>query len=130
VVSHGVPRSVELLTVIGTVVVISVVVHGMTANPAAAWYARIVNRRSLGEERESTASGLFAGTAEVPRIAPDELAALLAGPDPPLVLDVRSRSEYARDRSKIPASLRVLPDQVEQWAQGQPKDRPLVLYCT
>jgi sodium/hydrogen antiporter len=130
VVSHGVPRGVELLTVIGTVVVISVIVHGMTANPAAAWYTRIVNRRSLGEERESTASGLFAGTAEVPRVTPEELAAVLSGPDPPILLDVRSRSEYARDRSRIPGSIRVLPDQVEQWAQGQSKDRPLVLYCT
>jgi sodium/hydrogen antiporter len=129
-VSHGVPRAVELLTVIGTVVVISIIAHGMTATPASAWYARIVSRRSLGEERESTASGLFQGNADVPRISPEELAAALTGPNPPMVLDVRSRSEFARDRSKIPGSIRVLPDQVEQWAQRQPKDQPLVLYCT
>ena len=89
-------------------------------------------RGTTAEERESTAAGLFEpAPLDVPRIAPAELAALLDGPEPPLVLDVRSRSNLARDPDAIPGSLRVLPDEVAEWAatQAGPR-RPIVTYCT
>ena len=83
------------------------------------------------EERESTAAGLFTrGEADVPVITPPELDRLLAGPSPPIVLDVRSRSSFERDGWRIPVSLRVLPDQIIEWAHEQPKDRSIVTYCT
>ena len=32
--------------------------------------------------------------------------------------------------ARIPGSVRVLPDQVTEWAAGQPRERPVVAYCT
>ena len=52
----------------------------------------------------------------------------LAAPDPPLVLDVRSRSEYHGEQ--IPGSVHVFPDELLGWAAGQPREREVVAYCT
>ena len=103
---NGVAEGEALLAMTGVVVITSVVLHGASATPVAAWYARLMARRTLPEERESTAAGLFGGKTaagdKVPRITPAELAAALAGDDPPVVLDVRSRSQYAQDAGQIP----------------------------
>ena len=83
------------------------------------------------EEREATASGLFQHEAsEVPRITPADLAARLAGTHPPIVLDVRTRSQYDRDDAQIPGSIRVLPDQVKEWAAPASREHSVVAYCT
>ncbi len=90
-------------------------------------------RETLAEEREGTVEGLFEQAPtpnEVARVAPEELARWLAGTDPPLVLDVRSRSEWARDRLQIPGSVRVLPDHIAEWAASRPDRPPIVTYCT
>jgi predicted sulfurtransferase len=123
---------------VGVVVTVSVVVHGATATPLSALYGRTVERMTLQEERESTAAGLFTHEEGAPRITPEELAERLEGPDPPLVLDVRTRSQYERDATQIPGSVRVPPDQVQDWAMryladhpdGEPHLRPIVTYCT
>ena len=92
---------------------------------------RAVAKETLAEERESTGAGLFRPSpGEVARITPEELAQQLAGPEPPVVLDVRSRSSYEHDRMQIPGSIRVPPDDVADWAAAQPNDRPIVTYCT
>jgi 3-mercaptopyruvate sulfurtransferase SseA len=112
-------------------VVVSVVAHGVTATPFSGWYARKVEQETLVEERASTAAELFTQRPDdVPRVTPAQLAERLAGPHPPLVLDVRSRSEYERDGVRIPGSVRVLPDQVTEWAADRLRDQPFVLYCT
>lgn len=130
-VSGGVPGAGQILTVAGVVVIISVILHGISAAPLAARYSRTVANQTLPEERESTAAGLYIHKpAEAPRIAVEELAEHLAGPNPPIILDVRSRSTYTRDPDQIPGSVRVLPDQAREWAAGQPKDREIVAYCT
>jgi rhodanese-related sulfurtransferase len=86
---------------------------------------------TLAEERESTAAGLFGDSeGDVPRITTEELSRLMESPEPPVVLDVRSRSSFERDRAQIPGSVRVLPDQVVEWASGQPRDWLIVAYCT
>ncbi|MHB1007309.1 MAG: rhodanese-like domain-containing protein [Chloroflexota bacterium] len=88
-------------------------------------------RKTLAEEREGTASGLFRRPAtEVPRIGPRQLADRLEGDDPPLVLEVRSRSSYEQDQARIPGSVRVPPDEVDAWGQTRPRDRAIVTYCT
>jgi rhodanese-related sulfurtransferase len=46
-----------------------------------------------------------------------------------VVLDVRSRSEHARDGVRIPGSIRILPAQVSEWAADRLRDQPYVLYC-
>lgn len=130
----GVPGSEVVLAVTGVVVLVSVVAHGASAAPLAARYGRRVAAETLGEERVSTASGLFvqrgADPDAVPRVSPEELARLLGGPEPPVVVDVRSRSQYERDGVRIPGSVRARPDAVAEWAAGQRRDEAYVLYCT
>ena len=131
VVQAGVAQSDVLFAAVGVVVLASVAIHGATAVPSTAWYGRRAKRETLAEERESTAAGLFGGNGgDVPYVTTEELTARLAGPAPPLVLDVRSRSDYERDRSRIPGSLRVLPDQVSEWAADRPRDGSIVAYCS
>ncbi|MBI3969716.1 MAG: cation:proton antiporter [Chloroflexi bacterium] len=122
VVINGVPGGERLLSIVGVVVLFSVVVHGMTATPLGAWYARKLARETLPEERQSGAAGLLLPAHDpeaVPRITPVELARRLEGPEPPLVMDVRTRSQYDRDEGQIPGSVRVLPDEVANWAARQ-----------
>lgn len=131
VVQGDVPGSDLLLALTGLVVLVSVVAHGASATPLSAWYGRKVATETLEEERVSTATGLFEPEADsVERISPADLAAELAGDRPPIVVDVRSRSQYERDGVRIPGSIRVLPDSVPEWAASALKDRPYVLYCT
>lgn len=121
-----------LLAVVGVVVMASVVAHGVSATPVSAAYGRYVARRTTEEERARSASDLFGGAepVEAPRVGPDELAAMLRGPDPPVVVDVRTRSAYAADPVTIPGAVRVTPDRVAEWAAGRLHHHPVVLYCT
>jgi NhaP-type Na+/H+ or K+/H+ antiporter len=130
-VERDVPGSEWVLAVTGVVVVLSVVAHGVSAAPTAAWYARSLAAESLDEEREATAAGLFKQAAgDAPRISVSELAARLAGPEPPIVLDVRTRSEYEKDKAQIPGSIRVAVDRIPEWAADRARDRSIVAYCT
>ena len=61
---------------------------------------------------------------------PQRMHARIAGPEPPLVLDVRSRSDYLHSDTRIPGSVRVLPDQVAEWADDQQRKRAVVAVCT
>lgn len=131
VVAGGVPEGEFLLAVTGMVVVVSVVFHGSSATPLSAWYGRKVAEEVLVEERYGTATGLFEQQEQTSdRISPAELAAMMAGGEPPVVVDVRTRSQHDREAVQIPGSIRVLPDSVPEWASEQLKDRPYVLYCT
>jgi NhaP-type Na+/H+ or K+/H+ antiporter len=133
VVQASVPRAEYLLAVTGVVVVTSVIAHGVTATPLSAVYGRHVAQAAstLNEERESTFTGLFdPAPDEVDRITPEQLAELMKSDNPPLILDVRSRAHYERDDGQIPGSIRVLPDQIGDWAEDKPTDRQIVAYCT
>jgi NhaP-type Na+/H+ or K+/H+ antiporter len=133
VVQGGAPDAEKIMAVTGLVVVVSVLAHGVTATPLSSLYARRVAaaQQTLAEERESSFVGLFEPDAnEIQRISPEELAVQLAGENPPLVLDVRSRAHFESDAGQIPGSVRVLPDQIEDWASTAPKGRPMVAYCT
>jgi NhaP-type Na+/H+ or K+/H+ antiporter len=139
VVQNGVTNAEFLLAVTGIVVTVSVVMHGASATPLSILYGRAVERRTLQEEREGTAAGLFEGPAgETPRIKPEELAEQLEGTNPPVVLDVRTRSQYERDKTQIPGSVRVPTARIEDWAKrliaenpdGEPFLRPVATYCT
>jgi NhaP-type Na+/H+ or K+/H+ antiporter len=132
VVEEGVADSREVFALVGLVVLVSVYVHGASATPLAAWYGRRVDRSMHPEERESLADGVLArvSVGDAPRIDAAELRALLDGDAPPVVVDVRSRSGYARDPVRIPGAQRVRPDEVSDWARQQELDRLVVLYCT
>ena len=133
IVEANLPDSVRLLTITGIVVLVSTLLHGVTASPVSAWYGERVAhaRRTSGEEREGTAAGLFQGEADaVPRVSVAELAAQLASDSPPIVLDVRSRAQHDADEGQIPGSVRVLPDHIQEWATKAMPSRPVVAYCT
>lgn len=130
-----VPGAEGLLAVTGVVVIVSVLAHGISATPLAAWYGRRVAQATstLAEERVSDFPDLFDAEREAtaaPRITPQALAAQLAGPNPPLIIDVRARAAHAAAAGQIPGSIRVLPDQIDNWAATQGPTRPVVTYCT
>ena len=131
VVNAGITGSELLLATVGVVVLASVLLHGATAVPVSARYGRKAAEETLSEEREGTVAGLLSHQdAPVRRITPQELNQLLEEPNPPLVLDVRSRSSYERDEAQIPGSIRVLPDEVTEWATSNSTIRLIVAYCT
>lgn len=98
VVHAGVPGAELLLATAGMVVLASVAIHGATAIPSSAWYERRVLASTHAEERESTVVGLLGGDrGQAPVVTPLQLDQMLRGPDPPIVLDVRSRSSFDRE---------------------------------
>jgi NhaP-type Na+/H+ or K+/H+ antiporter len=130
VVLAGVPGSELLFAIAGVVVIVSVIAHGASATPLVNRYARRLEADTLAEEREATADGLFVSAPDdVERISVDQLHSLLEAPDTPIVLDVRSRSQYERDDGQIPGSVRVLPDELSSWAADH-SNRLVVPYCT
>ncbi len=130
-VTANVPGAERILSTAGVVVILSVLLHGMTSAPLAAQYQKAVLKNTHPEERVASAGELFEHKpTEVPRIPPEKLVEKLSGPNPPIVLDVRSRSSYLREANQIPGSVRVLPDYVGEWAQGQDQAREVVAYCT
>ena len=138
VIQAGVSDAEFLLAVTGVVVTVSVLFHGASATPLSALYGRAVESHTFQEERESGAGGIFEGAAaETARTKPEQLYKMLESDDPPLVLDVRTRSQYEQDKSRIPGSIRVRPDEVEEWARERKEERSdqiegqrIVAYCT
>ena len=131
VVQAGVAGSELLLATVGVVVLASVAIHGGMATPVGGWYGRRAARETLVEERESTAAGLFGHhEGEVRRITPEELNGLLNGPNPPIILDVRSRSSYEKDQAQIPGGVRVPPDRINEWTPPEDGTGLVVTYCT
>jgi len=130
VVQAGLPGGEVLLATVGVVVLASVTIHGATATPFTAWYGRRAAKETLAEERESTAAGLFAHEeTEVRLIAPAEVMELMSSPEPPLILDVRTRSTYENSGQRIPGDIRMMPDQVVEWASECVGTGLVVVYC-
>jgi predicted sulfurtransferase len=119
------------------VVSVSVVAHGASATPLSRRYGEALMRATHEEERDN-AAGIFEGAAsESIRISPRRLSEMLDSEDPPVVLDVRTRSQYEQDRNRIPDAVRVAPDEIEGWARereeesgGQVEGQRVVAYCT
>jgi sodium/hydrogen antiporter len=135
VVGAGVSGSEFLLGIVGVVVTVSVVVHGASATPLSRRYGEAVMRETHEEERDD-AAGIFEGAAsESIRISAQQTSAMLEEEDPPVVLDVRTRSQYEQDRSRIPGAVRVAPDEIDEWARNrehgsQVEGQRVVAYCT
>jgi membrane protein DedA with SNARE-associated domain len=64
------------------------------------------------------------------RIAPDELAHLLASGTAVLVVDLRSALDVDAYPHGIPGSLSMTPEEIEARHGEIPRDREIVLYCT
>jgi NhaP-type Na+/H+ and K+/H+ antiporter len=131
VVQFGLAQGEQLLALTGAVVAISVLLHGSSATPLAAWYGRRAALEVLEEERSGTASDIFTDPADdSPLIGVDDLAAMLASPDPPVILDVRTRSQRNAASGMIPGSVRVEAGDVVDWIHAQDRKRTVVAYCT
>ena len=135
VVEAGVTGSEFLLGIVGVVVTVSVVVHGASATPLSRRYGEAVMRETHEEERDD-AAGIFEGAAsESIRISAKQLSEMLEDDIPPIVLDVRTRSQYEQDGSRIPGAVRVAADEIDEWAReqkhgGQVEGQRVVAYCT
>ena len=134
VVQARLPGYEAILAIVGVVVTVSVILHGVTATPLAAAYAGKVARETLAEERLSSAGELLrSGRIRLdgpPLMEVEDLLARQRTDRPPLILDVRSRSSYEKDPVGIPGDERVPPDQVESWAAKRTRDQAIVAYCT
>jgi membrane protein DedA with SNARE-associated domain len=64
------------------------------------------------------------------RISVEELTLQLAGEEPPLVVDVRTRGGVWLDSRRIPGSLRLSFDEIEDRLAELPRGRDVILYCT
>ena len=71
-----------------------------------------------------TALGQEAPSDGVGRITVEELKALLAGANPPFVIDVRSGPGRV-----VKGAVVIPPDQVESRLSEGPRDREVVTYC-
>ena len=99
--------------------------------PAVAWYSSQAAREALSEEREGSASGLFeVSEADPTRTSVEELQLMLESDQPPIILDVRTRGDYLKDKSHTPGDVRVRPDDAVEWSADQDKERAIVAYCT
>jgi NhaP-type Na+/H+ or K+/H+ antiporter len=105
------------IDLVGTVVLVSALLHGTSATPLVSWYARKVARETLDEERESTAIALFDRTPfQIQRLDVQEVRRRRDAPNPPVIIDVRSRSSFAADPHRLPGTERVEPDRIRRWA--------------
>lgn len=137
VIQIGVASSEFLLAIVGVVVTVSVIAHGASATPLSQAYGRAVENDTHEEERDN-AGGIFEGDASGSiRIKPERLAGMLGSEEPPTLLDVRTRSQYEQDKTRIPGSVRVAPDQIEEWVKdreeaygSQVEGQRIVAYCT
>ncbi len=131
VIHAHVDGGIELLGAVGVVVIVSTVLHGASANPAAGWYARRIQKEVHEEEREVDAAGIFESHSEgVERVSVEDLQSDLQSADPPLVLDVRSRHAFESDGYRIAEDVRVQPDELGAWLEQNKPDRRVVAYCT
>ena len=64
-----------------------------------------------------------------PLISSSELAALIDGTDPPIVIDVRRRADFAAADSIMPTALWGDPEHIAQWSKALARDRRVVVYC-
>lgn len=137
VIHADVPGAEFVLAVVGVVVTVSVIAHGASATPLSRAYGRAVENETHEEERDN-AGGIFDGDAGASiRIKPEQLAKMLEEEKAPVILDVRTRSQYEQDKTRIPGAQRIAPDQVEEWVQereeaygSQVEGQRIVAYCT
>jgi hypothetical protein len=131
-VSEGIPNSDRVFGIISVVVLASIIVHGTSATPLAAWYGRRAHRDELPEETLVDAGFLLSGgnpDGHVIRMLPEELKHRLDENLPTTLLDVRRLAAYEASGRHIPGSIRMTVDEIPGHLDEIPRDRPVVLSC-
>ena len=72
---------------------------------------------------------LFLRDVAMPRIAVDELLALMSAGPEPIVVDVRSEAARTLDARRIPGAIGIELGDIERLTKQWPRDREVVLYC-
>ena len=72
---------------------------------------------------------MFLSGISMPRIAVDELRALIDAGRAPVIVDVRSDAARSIDARRIPGAIGVELHEIERLADEHPPDADLVLYC-
>jgi NhaP-type Na+/H+ or K+/H+ antiporter len=130
-VQAGLGGAEVLLGIAGLVVLVSVLLHGVSATPLTGLYEKHLRTRTEEEERRSDVIELLSDDTEgFRRISIGGLLEQLDSDDPPTIVDVRSRSQYLLDPTGIPTGVRIPLDEVEQWARELPEGGRFVTYCT
>ena len=131
-VQADVPGAEMLLATVGIVVLASTGIHGASSTPIGAWYQRRASKNYLAEQQAATADNLIMKDySGVILITPEQLYQMISSPHQPIILDVRSRASYERAHSRIPGSVRVEPDRLDEWVNNNPDvDGMVVAYCS
>jgi NhaP-type Na+/H+ or K+/H+ antiporter len=132
-VAEGVPQANRLFEAVAVVVLASIVLHGTTATPLAAWYGREVATHDLPEETMADAGLLLhaggSSKGEIPRMRVEELRQRIESDAPPTILDVRRQTGFKSDTRRIPGARRMAVDEIPFRIGELPRGRPVVLYC-
>lgn len=64
------------------------------------------------------------------RISPADLQAMIEGPDPVTVIDLRHPNEVEREGVKLMGALLMRPEDLRARSGEIPKDQEIILYCT
>ena len=91
---------------------LAVIVLALAAYVAWRWWRRRVSR-----------------APDIARISVDELRALMAGGERPLVVDVRGAAMQQADSRSIPDAVALSLDAIREGRDGLPRDRKIVVYC-
>ncbi len=132
-VAEGIPDQEEIFGIVSVVVLTSIVLHGTTATPLAAWYGRKIHSSSLPEEILTTAGGLLIAGDEwadgIPRMPPAELHRRMEAGEPVTIIDIRRAQAFDASGLRIPGAIRVTLDELAEHMTTLPKGPPIVLYC-
>ena len=75
-----------------------------------------------------TGMGMSAPQGDAPRMAKEELKALLGSTDL-IIIDVRYGKDWSESDRKISGAIREDPKEFDTWGEKYPKAKTLVLYC-
>ncbi|MDP9473215.1 MAG: cation:proton antiporter [Chloroflexota bacterium] len=132
-VAEGIPDVDTLFGVVSVVVLGSIVLHGTSATPLAAWYGRTAHREELPEETLADAGHLLHvgpdGGVSVPRRLPVDLKRRLDAGEPTTLLDVRRLAAFGSSGRRILGAIRMPVDDILRRLDEIPPGVPVVLYC-
>jgi NhaP-type Na+/H+ or K+/H+ antiporter len=130
---EGVPQGEALTGIVGVVVLASIVLHGMTATPLAAWYGRRARSATLPEEIAADAGRLLhvaPARDRIPRTTPEDLKRLLDEQAPVTIVDTRRSAAWNASGETIPGAIRMPVDEIPARWTILSTGPPIVLFCT
>ena len=66
----------------------------------------------------------------IARVTVDELRRMMAGDEPPVVLDLRHELDLEAFPAGIPGALRMAPEEIFDRHHELPREREIITYCS